>query len=149
MKYCLSPREIPRAEPQGSPEGSGNISSYTKTQVTIQSFSITSTSQYFDKRINIFCDIIMSVANWGEMHSQKQVGFQPYLMLCHHLLNFVTILKPELDWLNRVESKTEHNSPILCMGTLTLLYIIQFLNVHLPIAPFSTSSCLHLPSSPS
>ena len=47
MKYCLSPREIPRAEPEGFPEGSGNISSYTPTQVTIQSFSITSTSQYF------------------------------------------------------------------------------------------------------
>ena len=29
MKYCLSPREIPRAEPKGFPEGSGNISSYT------------------------------------------------------------------------------------------------------------------------
>ena len=29
------------------PEGSGNISSYTQTRVTIQSFSITSTSQYF------------------------------------------------------------------------------------------------------
>ena len=47
MKYRLSPREIPRAEPEGFPEGSGDISSYTPTQVTIQSFSITSTSQYF------------------------------------------------------------------------------------------------------
>ena len=34
-------------EPEGFPEGSGDISSYTLTQVTIQSFSITSTSQYF------------------------------------------------------------------------------------------------------
>ena len=34
-------------EPEGFPEGSGNISSYTLTQVTIQQFSITSTSQYF------------------------------------------------------------------------------------------------------
>ena len=34
-------------EPEGFPEGSDNISSYTPTQVTIQSFSITSTSQYF------------------------------------------------------------------------------------------------------
>ena len=33
-------------EPVGFPEGSGNISSYTQTQVKIQSFSITSTSQY-------------------------------------------------------------------------------------------------------
>ena len=47
MKYRLSPREIPRAEPEGFPQGSGDISSYTPTQVTIQSFSITSTSQYF------------------------------------------------------------------------------------------------------
>ena len=41
MKYCLSPKEIPRAEPEGFPEGSGNISLYTPTRVTIQSFSIT------------------------------------------------------------------------------------------------------------
>ena len=34
-------------EPEEFPKGSGNISSYTPTQVTIQSFSITSTSQYF------------------------------------------------------------------------------------------------------
>ena len=47
MKYRLSPREILRAEPEGFPEGSGDISSYTPTRVTIQSFSITSTSQYF------------------------------------------------------------------------------------------------------
>ena len=46
MKYSLSPKEIPRAEPEGFPEGSGNISMYTPTRVTIQSFSITSTSQY-------------------------------------------------------------------------------------------------------
>ena len=43
MKYCLSPR----AEPEEFPEDSGNISSYTLTQVTIQSFSITSINQYF------------------------------------------------------------------------------------------------------
>ena len=30
MKYCLSPREIPKAEP----EGSGNFSLYTRTRVT-------------------------------------------------------------------------------------------------------------------
>ena len=47
MKYCLSPREIPRAVFEGFPEGSGKISSYTPTQVTLQSISITSTSQYF------------------------------------------------------------------------------------------------------
>ena len=44
MKYRLSPREILRAEPEGFPEGSGDISSYTPTQVTIQEFSITSIS---------------------------------------------------------------------------------------------------------
>ena len=47
MKYRLSPREIPREEPKGFPEGSGDILSYTPTRVTIQSFSITSTSEYF------------------------------------------------------------------------------------------------------
>ena len=34
-------------EPEGFPEGSGNISSYTLTRVTIQLFLITSTNQYF------------------------------------------------------------------------------------------------------
>ena len=36
MKYCLSPKEMPSAEPEGFPEGSGNISSYTLTRVIIQ-----------------------------------------------------------------------------------------------------------------
>ena len=49
MKYCLSPREIPRTDSEGFPKGSGNISLYTQTGITIQSFSITSTSQYFMK----------------------------------------------------------------------------------------------------
>ena len=40
MKYSLSPREIPRAEPKGFPEGSGYISPYIPTQVIIQTFSI-------------------------------------------------------------------------------------------------------------
>ena len=31
MKYRLSPREIPRAEPEEFPEGSGDIKSYTPT----------------------------------------------------------------------------------------------------------------------
>ena len=34
-------------EAKGFPEGSGDISSYTPTRVTIQSFKITSISQYF------------------------------------------------------------------------------------------------------
>ena len=36
MKYRLSPRRIPRAEPEGFPEGSGDISLYTPPLVTIQ-----------------------------------------------------------------------------------------------------------------
>ena len=36
MKYCPSPKKMPSAEPEGFPEGSGNISSYTLTRVTIQ-----------------------------------------------------------------------------------------------------------------
>ena len=39
--------EILPEGPEGFPEGSGNILSYTPTRVTIQSFSITSTSKYF------------------------------------------------------------------------------------------------------
>ena len=41
------PSGNPSAPPSGFRSGSGNISSYTPTQITIQSFSITSTSQYF------------------------------------------------------------------------------------------------------
>ena len=41
MKYSLSPREIPRAKPEGFLEGSNYISSYIPTRVTIQTFSIT------------------------------------------------------------------------------------------------------------
>ena len=42
MKYSLSPREIPRAKPEGFLEGlSGYISLYFLTLVTIQTFSIT------------------------------------------------------------------------------------------------------------
>ena len=86
---CIVTREgvyneiLPEAE--GNPEGGARgisrglrqFSSYTPTQVKIQSYSITSTSQYFDKRLSISCDINMMVANWGEVHPQKVVGFQP------------------------------------------------------------------------
>ena len=41
MKYSLGLREILRAKPEGFPEGSGYISSYIPTRVTIQTFSIT------------------------------------------------------------------------------------------------------------
>ena len=41
MKYSQSPREISRAKPKGFPEGSGYISLYIPTRVTIQTFSIT------------------------------------------------------------------------------------------------------------
>ena len=40
MKYSLSQREIPREKPQGFPNGSGYISLYIPTPVTIQIFSI-------------------------------------------------------------------------------------------------------------
>ena len=36
MKYRLSLREIPRAEPEGFPESSSDISLYTPPLVTIQ-----------------------------------------------------------------------------------------------------------------
>ena len=41
MKYTLRPKEMPRAKPEGFSEGSGHISSYIPTRVTIQAFSIT------------------------------------------------------------------------------------------------------------
>ena len=41
MKYSLSPREIPKAKPEGFPGGSGYILSYFMTQVTMQTFSNT------------------------------------------------------------------------------------------------------------
>ena len=47
MKYSLSPREIPRAKPKGSSKGSGYISSYIPTQITIQTFSITTPALSF------------------------------------------------------------------------------------------------------
>ena len=40
VKYSLTPREIPMAEPKGFPEGSGYISPYIPTWVMIQTFSI-------------------------------------------------------------------------------------------------------------
>ena len=40
VKYSLSTREIPRAEPKGFPEGRGYISPYIPTSVIIQRFSI-------------------------------------------------------------------------------------------------------------
>ena len=40
MKYSLSKREIPRAEPKGFPEESEYISPYIPTLIIIQIFSI-------------------------------------------------------------------------------------------------------------
>ena len=40
VKYSLNTREIPRAEPEGFLEGSGNISLYIPTWGVIQTFSI-------------------------------------------------------------------------------------------------------------
>ena len=47
MKYSLRPMEILRAKPKAIPEGSGYISSYFLTQVTIQKFSITNPALTF------------------------------------------------------------------------------------------------------
>ena len=47
MKYSLSPREIPRSKPKGFPEGSGYVSSYFLTRVTIQTFLITNLALTF------------------------------------------------------------------------------------------------------
>ena len=41
MKYSLSQMEIPKEKPKGFPEGSGYISSYILTRVTIETFTIT------------------------------------------------------------------------------------------------------------
>ena len=69
MKYCLSPREIPRAEPDGFPEGSGNISLYTPTGVTIQSFSIT--SQFSQKLCQKPSETVIYQSAWrGPVDSQ-------------------------------------------------------------------------------
>ena len=43
MKYSLSPREIPRAKPEGFPEGLGYISLY----IPIKTFSITTSAVSF------------------------------------------------------------------------------------------------------
>ena len=47
MKYSLSLREIPRAKPAGFHQGSGYISSFIPTPVTIQTFSITTSALSF------------------------------------------------------------------------------------------------------
>ena len=47
MEYSLSPREIPWAKPEGFPKGPGYISLYFPTQVTIQTFSITTPALTF------------------------------------------------------------------------------------------------------
>ena len=47
MKYSLSPREVPRAKAKGFHKVSGYISSYIPTQVTIQTFSITTPALSF------------------------------------------------------------------------------------------------------
>ena len=40
VKYSLSPRKIPRVEPEGLSKGSGYISTYILTRVIIQTSSI-------------------------------------------------------------------------------------------------------------
>ena len=43
----MSPRDIPRAKPEGYPKRSGFISSYIQTRVPIQTFSITTPALSF------------------------------------------------------------------------------------------------------
>ena len=58
-------------EPEGFPEGSGNISSYTPTRVTIQSFSITSTSQFSQKLCQKPPETVIYQSAWrGPVDSQ-------------------------------------------------------------------------------
>ena len=54
MKYSLSPREIPRAKPEGFLKGSGYISSYFLTQVTIQTIFIKNPALTFLQMFNKF-----------------------------------------------------------------------------------------------
>ena len=79
------PREILRAEPEGFPEGSGLISLYIMTLVTIQTISITTPALTFLK-INIgtvdspYCSdswaILENIAQLIEQY--KRVKFQYY-----------------------------------------------------------------------
>ena len=59
VKYGLSPREFPRVQPEGTPEGSGDISSYTPTWVTIQSQlpSLENIFSYLLHELTIFSSI--------------------------------------------------------------------------------------------
>ena len=60
LEYSLRLREIPRAKPKGFPEGSGYISVYFLTWVTIQTFSITNPAltfpgdQYWKSRFSVY-----------------------------------------------------------------------------------------------
>ena len=80
MKYSLRPREMPRAKAKGFPEGSGYISSYFLTRVTIQTFSITSPIP----GISILEELILCIAPTAGQYGKKlpsrfsilsQIGF--------------------------------------------------------------------------
>ena len=65
VKYSLSSREIPRAEPEGFPEGSGYISPYIPTWVIIQTFSICKRfTQVLSFVVGKFWKIWFSVLVW-------------------------------------------------------------------------------------
>ena len=71
MKYSLSPREIPRAKPEGFPEGSGYISLYFLTWVKIQTFSITNPALTFlgDQYLkNWFSVLLRQLGNTGKYY---------------------------------------------------------------------------------
>ena len=69
MKYSVSRREILKAKPKVFPEGSGYISSYFLTRVTIQTFLITNPTltflgdQYWK---SLFTVLLLQVGNTGK-----------------------------------------------------------------------------------
>ena len=77
MKYSLSTREIPRAEPMGFPKGSGYISRYIPTRVKIQTFSISKsyTTSIFLHGRAMLEELIISI---GQEINTRLVKFQYY-----------------------------------------------------------------------
>ena len=57
IKYCLSPREIPRAPPLGFPSGSGNISS---SQYSYNMFNVNFHKKKYCQTCSISADIFLT-----------------------------------------------------------------------------------------
>ena len=66
MKYSLRPREMPRAKAEGFPDGSGYISSFFLTRVTIQTFSITNPIPARSKLEELILRIAPTAGQYGE-----------------------------------------------------------------------------------